>query len=280
MLPEFLRHRRLGVVLFSAGVLSIILACGTIASHVRTFSLKRDTAVMIGTSLPKERTSVMLLRSSVEAEQLFARQARSAREEQAAAFVLPSTSPIPRAVLTLEQLSLALRDASNGQFSLVSVNFSSTSTNLGTHKTLPGTAVIDGSFQDVARVLGTLSVAGDLMVRDALSPGVEEQFLETVGVDQPAALKAAQDFLYLDLLDYALTPDMAEQAALGSVSESVRADLRQLLLQGGLADVRAGLSPVAKRLKERKVWPLPLINVTSLTREGTRYTVGLELLSR
>lgn len=280
MLRNALRHRHCLVSLFFVGVLSIILACGVIASHVRTFSVKRDTAVLIGTSLPELRTSVALLRSTVEAETLFARQARSAREEQAAAYIFPSGSPVPRAVLTLEQLSLALRDSTNGQFSLGSLTFSSKTENKGTHKILDGTAVMRGSFQDVARLLGVLSIGGDMMVRDALAPGVEEQFLRAIGTDQPLALRAAQDFLYLDLLEYALSPDLVEQGALSGVSDALRPTLRQMLLQGGLAEVRTALGPVAERLKERNVWPIPLIQVTSLSREGSEFRVGLGLLSR
>jgi hypothetical protein len=280
MLPNALRHRHVSVSCFFVGTLCIILACGVIASHVQTFGVKRDTAVLIGTSLPKLRTSVALLRSTVEAEELFARQARSAREEQASAYILPGGSPVPRAVLTLEQLSLALRDASQGQFSLQSLTFASTSENRGTHKTLDGTAILRGSFQDVARLLGVLSIGGDMMVRDALMPGVEEQFLHIIGTDQPLALRAAQDFLYLDLLEYALSPDIAEQGALSGVSDAVRPDLRQMLLQGGLAEVRSALGPVATRLKERNVWPTPLIQVTSLKRQESQFTVGLRLLSR
>jgi len=268
------------MTLFVLGILFTILACGLIASHVRTFSLKRDTAVMVGTALPELRTSVSLLRSSVEAERLFARQARAAREEQADAFVFPLSSPVPRAVLTFEQLSLALRDASDGHFSLLSLSFPSKTENHGTHKTLGGVAVFDGSFQDVSRLLGALSMAGDMMVRDALAPGVEAEFLRMISTDDPMTLKAAQDFLYLDLLTYALTPDIVEQGALSGVSDALRPDIRQMLLMGGLSDVRAGLSPVAKRLKERNIWPLPLIEVTNVSRKGKRYTVGLNVLSR
>lgn len=281
MLAKFLLGRqKQNVLLFVVGCVSIILASGIVAEHVRSFGLKRDTAVMIGLSLPELKNSVALLRSSVEAERVFARQARAAREEQAAAYVLPATSPVPRAVLAIEQLSLALRDSSNGAFTLMSLSFPAKIENHGTHKTLAGIALIDGSFQNVARLLGAFSMAGDMMVRDAISLETEEAFLRQVGVDEPLALKAAQDFLYLDLLEYASAPDIAEQGALSSVSDAVRPDLHALLLEGGLAAVREGLSPVASRLKERKVWPLPLVEVTSVSRKGTRYTVGLRLLSR
>jgi len=267
-------------LLFAIGCVSAILACGLVASYVRTFELKRDTAVLVGTSLPELKTSVALLQSSVEAERIFARQARAAREEQAAAYVLPATSPVPRGVLAIEQLSLALRDASNGGFSLRSLSFSPGTENHGTHKTQKGTLVVDGAFSDVAKLLGALSIGGDMMVRDALDEGVEQEFLRTVGTDEPLALKAAQDFLYRDLLEYASVPDIAEQGALSTVSDFARADLRSMLLAGGLSSVRESLGPVASRLKERKVWPLPLIDVASIDRTGDRYTVTLELQSR
>lgn len=268
------------VILFAVGCVSIILASGIIAEHVRSFGLKRDTAVMIGTSLPNLKNSVALLRSSVEAERVFARQARAAREEQAAAYVLPATSPVPRAVLAIEQLSLALRDSSSGKFTLMTLSFPAKTENHGTHKTLAGSALLEGSFQNVARLLGAFSMAGDMMVRDALSIETEEAFLRQVGADEPLALKSAQDFLYLDLLEYASAPDIAEQGALSSVSDAVRPDLHALLLEGGLAAAREGLGPVASRLKERKVWPLPLIEVTSIVRKNDRFTVGLRLMSR
>ena len=58
-------------------------------------------------------------------------------------------------------------------------------------------------------------------------------------------------------------------------------DVRTLLLSAGLADVRAALSAVAPRLKQQRLWPMPLLRVDSLERTGDgQWLLGIVVFGR
>lgn len=264
-------RQRFGVGCFSAGLLLTALACGILASHARLFSQKRDTAVMIGTQLPKLKSTVSLLAASVAAEQMFARQALAAREEQASVYVLPQSSPGPRVVKTLQELSLALGKLGSLRFE--KLMFDPAVSDEGSIKKLTGHLTVRGSLQDTARLLTILGFGGDMMVRDAITPADQELFLRQTEASAPLSLPAAEDFLYLDLIEYASDPDAHEQRLLADMSVDTASALRAMLLSAGLADVRSAFTGIAPSLKERNLWPMPLFDVRSVTRDQDRWTV-------
>ncbi|MBP7114489.1 MAG: hypothetical protein KBA40_03485 [Candidatus Peribacteraceae bacterium] len=275
----FVTHRQTcGVASFVAGIVLSIAACGVLASHASLFSQKRDTAVMIGTQLPELKTAVALLSANVEAERIFADQALTAREEQAAVYVLPNTSPSPRTVKTLQEISRAL--AADGVFALDKLTFDAKPTDEGSFKTLAAHAVFRGSFQNMARMLAVLGFGGDMVVRDTLSPEVQELFLRQVEAVSPHSLRRAEDFLYLDLMQYAADPDKNEQRMLEDVPTAVVSDIRATLLAGGLGSVRSAFSGIAAGLYQKGLWPTPLMKVTGLERAGDRWTVEFTVFSR
>ena len=102
---SFPYRRILGVTLFAAGIICGGIACGLLVIHTQTFSLKRDSAVMIGTTLPELKSSVALLDANMQAEQLFAENALASREEQASVFVLPDGPAASRAIWTRRRRS-------------------------------------------------------------------------------------------------------------------------------------------------------------------------------
>lgn len=275
----FVTHRQTcGVASFVAGIVLSIAACGVLASHASLFSQKRDTAVMIGTQLPELKTAVALLSANVEAERIFADQALTAREEQAAVYVLPNTSPSPRTVKTLQEISRAL--AADGVFALDKLTFDAKPTDEGSFKTLAAHAVFRGSFQNMALMLAVLGFGGDMVVRDTLSPEVQELFLRQVEAVSPHSLRRAEDFLYLDLMQYAADPDKNEQRMLEDVPTAVVSDIRATLLAGGLGSVRSAFSGIAAGLYQKGLWPTPLMKVTGLERAGDRWTVEFTVFSR
>lgn len=233
---------------------------------------------MIGTQLPELKTAVALLSANVEAERIFADQALTAREEQAAVYVLPNTSPSPRTVKTLQEISRAL--AADGVFALDKLTFDAKPTDEGSFKTLAAHAVFRGSFQNMARMLAVLGFGGDMVVRDTLSPEVQELFLRQVEAVSPHSLRRAEDFLYLDLMQYAADPDKNEQRMLEDVPTAVVSDIRATLLAGGLGSVRSAFSGIAAGLYQKGLWPTPLMKVTGLERAGDRWTVEFTVFSR
>lgn len=267
-----------GILSFVSGILLSIAACGVLASHASLFSQKRDTAVMIGIQLPELKTAVALLSANVEAERVFAEQARAAREEQASVYILPSTSPAPRTVKTLQEISSALGEDSD--FRLEKLTFDAASKDQGTFKTLTAHAVFRGSFQETARMLAVLGFGGDMVVKDVLSVQDQEIFLRQMEAAAPLSLGRAEDFLYLDLLRYAAAPDKSEQYMLEDVPSAAVSQIRATLLDAGLTDVRLAFAGLASELSQKNLWPTPLMKVRSIQRDGDRWTVELAVFSR
>ena len=272
------RGQMYGVLSFTVGILLSIGACGVLASHARLFSQKRDTAVMIGTQLPQLKSTVSLLSASVEAERIFAEQSLTAREEQASVYVLPDGSPAPRTVKTLQEISRSLSD--NGDFVLEKLTFDAVPQDQGNFKTLKARAVIRGSFQKTARLLGVLGFGGDMVVRDTLSPAVQEEFLRQIEATAPLSLKRAEEFLYTDLMQYAANPDKNEQRMLEDIPTAAVSDIRATLLGAGLASVRSAFVGIASGLFEKGLWPMPLMNVQTVERNGDRWEIEFLVFSR
>ncbi len=267
-----------GMISFVAGILLSIAACGVLASHASLFSQKRDTAVMIGIQLPELKTAVALLTANVEAERVFAEQARAAREEQASVYILPDGSPAPRTVKTLQEISRALGE--DGDFNLEKLTFDDAPHDEGTFQTLTAHAVFRGSFQETARMLAVLGFGGDMMVKDVLHVQDEEAFLRQIEAARPLSLGRAEDFLYLDLLRYAAAPDKSEQYMLEDIPSAAVSDIRATLLDGGLADVRLAFAGLASRLLQTDLWPTPLMKVRRIERHGDRWLVEFALFRR
>ena len=275
----FRAHRQhCGVICFIIGVIFSIGACGVLASHVALFSQKRDTAVMIGTQLPELKTAVSLLAANVEAESIFAEQARAAHEEQASVYILTNGSPVPRAVKTLQEIARTL--STDGDFVLEKLTFDSQPKDEGSFKTLTAHAVFRGSFQKTARMLSVLGFGGDLVVRDTMSPHDQEEFLRVIEAIAPASLRRAEDFLYLDLMQYAADPDAREQRMLEDVPTAAVSDIRMMLLDAGLTHVRSAFTGIASGLFGKGLWPIPLMKVRNIQRSGDRWIVEFALLSR
>lgn len=273
-------RRYSGLCLFGLGVLLIVLATWLLVSHMRIFSLKRDTAVMIGTGLPERRSGVALLAANVEAERMFQQEALAAWEEQASVYVLPDRSPVPRALRAMQETVLVLSREAGLSLSALSITFDTKTVDHGSVKTLRGKSTLRGNYQAVARFLGVLSFSGDMMIKDAFTPEAQEAFLRQVESSAPLSLGAAESFLYLDLLQYAANPDQAEQRMLQDMPTGVLADTRAFVLENGAADIRRVFEGIASRLRDKEVWPFPLMRIDHVVRSGDQWTVEFTLFSR
>lgn len=278
MIKYFLAHRRhVNIGLFVSGLLLFIGACGVLQSHARLFGQKRDTAVMVGTELPKLKSTVALLSASVEAERVFAEQAMAAREEQASVYILPNATPVTRLVSTVQEL---VNSVSKDSPMVVEKLTFDAPADAGSYKTVKAHLTLRGSFQSLSRILAVLGFSGDMMVRDVLPIEVQEAFLSQIEALSPASLSRAEDFLYLDLIQYAAAPDKAEQRLFADVPTDAISEIRATVLEGGLAHVRSAFTGIATQLRERNLWPLPLLRVDQIVRDGERWTVEMTAYRR
>ncbi|MDD5055157.1 MAG: hypothetical protein PHZ00_02715 [Candidatus Peribacteraceae bacterium] len=277
MAVDSVTHRDLqGIGLFLLGILLTVITCGILGGSVDLLSRKRDTALTIGTSLPELTSSVTLLRATVAAERLFTEQSLLSQEEQAAAYVLPERSPVPRFVRSAQAIVAAI----GGGLKIETMTFDKPTGPEQGIRNYPGRIVLRGTYQDVARFLGILGLSGKALIRDVLPATVSRSYLAFIEETSPLALKDAVRFLFTDLLAYAAAPDQMEKQALRDLPANVLPDVRSLLLQGGLSHVRASLSAVAPSIRNAETWPLPLVTVTQLDRDGDRWTVEVTVMGR
>ena len=270
------------VAMFAAGVLLTVLACGTLVLHARQFGSKRDGAVSIGLTLPDQKARVALLEAQTEAEQVFFEQGLAAREEQADIFVLPVGIPRARILQSIQEIGTAVRKDGT-TFTIEGMTTGNVASLTMSGTTIEKTAVnlmLKANFQTMTKLFGILGFSGKMMVKDVIPEGVQQAFLAEVENVSPLALGSAEQFLYTDLLEYAADPDSKEQQLFTELSPERAGELRAHLLESGLSSVRASLSPVAKDLKTSGTWPLPLVRIDSIQREGERWNIGLTAFSR
>jgi len=268
------------VVALATGVAGVLAGAWLLLGHLDAFGPKRDVAVLVGSALPELRSRVALLSANVEAEKLFGIERHASREEQAAAYVLPERPEGSRAAAALQEAASAL-SANGSAVSVVSLAFAASATEVDGHGELAGTLKVKGSAENVLRLLTIMQFAGDISVRDALPPKAVREFLETVESESPLSLPAAEEFLFGDLVTYAADPTAAEQRLLRDMQPEAATSVRTLLLTSGLSDVRGALSSVASRLKQQRLWPMPLMRIDGLDHDADEsWTVQLSVFGR
>lgn len=269
-------HIPFGVI----GIALSVVACGMLAVHAKSFSLKRDTAVMIGTTLPDLRSTVALLAANRQAEQFFSKNALAAREEQASVYILPDSPAAGRTIDSFQTIANVLSDSMTEEGSLQNLSFESTVIDRGGFKTIGAQMMLRGNFRFVSAFLSVLSFSGDMMIRDVLSDDAIVTFLKKINASAPLSLKAAEDFLYTDLLEYAAEPDRIEQEMLQDLPPDTQGDIRSFVLASGLSAVRSSLTKIAPELRRNRVWPLPFVTVDSMKRQGQQWTIDLTFYRR
>jgi hypothetical protein len=272
-------RRHAGVALFLAGAFLVVVSAGLLARHAAAFSGKREHAVEIGSALSIKHSTVTLHAAQLEAERAFVRGALTAREEQAEVYVLPDTSPVPRMVKALDELSRILTKAGS-EVHVDRIVFDASPEDHGTFKSLRGTTVFHGSYQSVARLLGLLSFSGDMMLKDVLPASVQETLLQDIEAAAPLSLRAAHDFLYLDLLQFALDPSRQEDQMFADVPPEVVLDMKAFLIEQGTGPLRTTFEGIAPAIKASSIWPLPLVRVERVVRHGADWEVTMVVYMR
>lgn len=276
----FTHHRRvLELSAFVLGILCAVIACGVLIAHADAFRAKRESALKIGMQLPELESSVALLQANVEAETLFFEDGLASREELADVYILPLSSPTPRLVTSLTAIADALSIVGS-PLSIEKVTVSAPPEVTDGLKKYHAHLVLRGTFQSVSRFLGILSFSGDMMVKDVLPLDTQQSLLQAIEAIAPLTLRHGVDFLYTDLLEYASDPEVSEQRMLSDIPTDTAMELRSMVLRAGLAHVRSSLQDIAKTLREKHVWPFPLVDVTALRREGDRWMIDMTVYGR
>jgi Tfp pilus assembly protein PilN len=277
MVRKALQHRfTLQHGAFAIGVILVAVALVLLTQFAASFSEKQTMAMTIGSELPALRSKVAMLDASVEAQRIYGGDADASREEQAQVYILPDEFDTAKAVRSLQEVALALEDG----IKLDGVTFAKDPIDSGTLQALPATVTIHGTAKQVARFLRVLDLSGKFTVRDALTAETVTKLLTQFEEVSPLSLKQAEQFLYVDLIVYASNPDEAESRMLKDINPSAAIDIRSFLLKSGLSDIRSILSDIALPLKDKRIWPLPLIKVLTVEQTGDKWVVGVELLKR
>lgn len=274
------QHRRaLEISAFCIGILSTVIACGVLIAHADLFRQKREQALTIGMQLPELESSVALLKANVEAETLFFENGLTSREELADAYILPLGSPVPRLVASLSAIADALSKGGS-VVKIEKVTVDSPPVTTDGIKKYHAHLVLRGTFQTVSRFLGILSFSGDMMVKDVLPTATESALLQAIESIAPLSLRSVEDFLYMDLLEYASDPDQSEERMLSDIPTDTAHELRSMVLEAGLAHVRSSLQDIAKTLRLKRVWPFPLVDVVSVRRDADRWMIDMTVYGR
>lgn len=273
------RQRR-PILAFTGGVVLLGISTFLLVRFALASDQARQHAITVGLSLPNLRTRVSLLSASIQTEQLYLRESQAARDEQAAAYVLPVELFTPRVVNAMHGTVAALRRTR--ELELTSLTFAPVPIIVGDARQWTATVTLAGSLDSVAQFVSVLEWGSNLTVRDVLAPSVASELIMQVEQQHPASLTRALQFLSLDLLKYAADSDASENQLIRDMPETLARDVRYALLQAdsGLPEVRSILSPVAADLKQRKIWPMELAKVTTLSEKNGQWTVTLGVMSR
>ncbi len=263
-------------IAYPCGVVLIVGAIALCVVESFRISEMRDTAISMAKELPELRSSNSILKGNIDSERLYGQVGKAALEEQAAAYVLPVTLDQER----IRRLFQRIVDAVSETNPITIDRFTfGGSTQSGALVFIPSEMVLSGSEQGVSDFIGILRWSGTFTVHDIVR-GQAETFLKRIQAEQPLALPAAEEFLRMDLLAYASRPDQAEEDAFQDLPSNVATDVKQLLLEAGLADVRSSLKTIAPLLRSQQAWPLPLLSIEQLSFEAGKGTVRLTFFTQ
>lgn len=265
-------------LLFTAGALIAFAAAIILVSHIHSFALKRDEAMKLGLTLPGLQGQVSLAKVTLQAEKAYLQQAHAAAEEQAQAFVLPKKADTNRLERALITAAASLKDAGlNVKFGSLSV-LGSKDNDIASETQV--NVVLSGDRASVVPILSLLDLSGYATVSDIVGDETVSQVLTDVNAMSPESLSDALQFLSTDLLTYASQAGALESRLTQHMSTDDALALRTLLLTRGLAHVRATLAPMASDLKTQRAWPLPLVQIETVSQDDHQWLIGLNLYSR
>lgn len=255
-----------------AYLLSMLLLSLTLLVLMVQVNRMREMSVTAGSlamDLRELRSSVNILKVNIESERLYGQVGKAALEEQATVFVLPSSVDQNRTLRLFKQIALSV---STKEKPLLFEALTFEATTPGDPTKIPARITLKGDLQDVTDFLNVLRWSGYFTIHDVIGAR-SSIILKKIQAEAPLALPAAEELLRTDLLAYASRPDQTEEQALQDLPDSLKTEIRQLLLEAGLADMRFSLRDVASSLRTERAWPLPLLMVDDISYEGGSATI-------
>lgn len=259
---------------FLVGIFLAILACGMIVSIGRSFRLSRQAAITIAAELPSIRAKVALLRAITDAEESFAATGMTSRAELAEAYILPARSPSPRLASSLSDIAAALTRAGI-PLHIDRLHIGDASDAGGNLRTYDATLSVIADEEAIARFIHLIEIGSTMMVHDVLESSVRDTVRRMTEEASPSSLPALERFFLTDILTYAIESDAREMAVVEKMPASTRDAVRAALLRGGLASVRSALHDIAAPLRTKASWPMPMMALRSIHRDGSRFLLNL-----
>ncbi|MBM3230906.1 hypothetical protein FJZ28_01105 [Candidatus Peregrinibacteria bacterium] len=265
--------------LSGAGLLSI--AALLMVLHVNTISRVRDVSVPIVSEIPQLERRLALLQEQTELTELHAATIVGSPEEHIRIFALPEQTDLGRLMAVFD----VVREVYGREGTLTEMS-----------DIVMGDAVDKGNglraqtvslefiaHEDAMRsVLLLIRLAGLMTVGDALSEQERALLLQAVETENPAGIIALEEFLSVQLQDFAENPKLYEDQLLRSFStpaflNTFHAAIRSSLLREAQELLSSDLGGVLVRYK---LWPLQIMTVDTVSlRPGSApkwHRIGLQ----
>lgn len=256
------------------GCLLVLAALWLFTHQLASVTALRARSMQLGDRLTELKTSIAMLRATTEAERFYGSVSREAFEEQASVYVLPQKIDTARTIRMFSSLT-EMVSVPGSPCSVKKIIFDG-NVQEGETSFIPTHVSLHCNAAQLERILGILGYTGKMIVADVLKDHAAD-FLLLVQEKAPVSLPDAYALLNANLLTYAASPEESEGRLLGSLPVQDALDVQSFLLQSGMSDVRAVLSGPASILKDKKVWPLPLLTVDRMTFDGGDALIDMKL---
>jgi hypothetical protein len=278
-------HRIIGRPAFTLPVSGALLAFAgaLVFTHAFTIRQVKEVGVPAAMLLPKMETRLLLLKDQLEAAELQEALRTGSAAEQLHTHVLPADLNLDRLLATFD----LLRDAFQRDLLL----FSLSPIHVGEPSPLPGADGIraipvsleaEVSEEGMDKLMLLLRLSGAMTVSDALTPSELSSLINLTEQENPAALTVLEQFLAVDLLQYAKQPEAYESQVLRSLtSEDFEIQFTELLKHSMLAKARYLYGgSIGDLLEAHNLWPAQMLGVRNVERTSLangKFRLKLEL---
>jgi hypothetical protein len=278
------RRQHIRAALFlSAGVGMLAISGSLLSTHASAVLSVREVSLPIVAQLPNMERRLATLSDQVEMAELNAAMRTGSLQERVNVFVLPEDIDFDRLLLTFDIVSQEL--AAEGIFTAIT-DVSITDPVASSEEGLDTRSVslkFAAHERGVGAFLSLLRMAGLLTVGDTLSDEERRLLLVKTEEENPAGVVAIEQFLTLDLLEYAREPKTYEAQLLRSFSSpSFIKTLEDMLQSPLMRDVRRMLGGnIGKTLESYSLWPLPFMTLQDVRIQAGNapdwYALGFQL---
>lgn len=264
---EMIRSQRLATLCsFGAGLACMSVSVFLISMHVQMISDVRDVSVPIVAALPSLERRLSVLEEQVELTELHTKTKRGSIEERRDMFALPEEIDLDRLLAAFEVVQdVLLREGLLSQVSDIAVS-KETEDDLSHEILSLETALHDDGLKTL---LMMVQLSGLLTVGDVLTDQERMLLTERIELENPAGIVALEQFLSVDLLDYAENPKLHEEHLKRSFRSTTFLNaFHNVIRTSFLRDVRElEQTGVPSALRTYKLWPLQMMAIDTLTIE-------------